>query len=78
MGSVRQAAGVPLCVLLGGTRRRIESGVSIGIQDSLEQLAERVPIERAAGYRRIKIKIKPGWDIECGRDGPRSSSTTCR
>ena len=56
-------AGVPLSVLLGGTRRRIESGVSIGIQDSLDQLAERIAIERAAGYRRIKIKIKPGWDI---------------
>jgi O-succinylbenzoate synthase len=53
----------PLAVALGGTRQAIESGVSIGIQDSLEQLAERVDIERAAGYRRIKIKIKPGWDI---------------
>ena len=55
--------GVPLHVLLGGTRLSIESGVSIGIQDSLDQLAERIEIERAAGYRRIKIKIKPGWDV---------------
>ena len=55
---------VPLCRVLGGERRAIESGVSIGIQDSLEQLAERVAAERAAGYRRIKIKIKPGWDVE--------------
>jgi O-succinylbenzoate synthase len=55
--------GVPLHVLLGGTRLSIESGVSIGIQDSLDQLAERIDIERAAGYRRIKIKIKPGWDV---------------
>jgi o-succinylbenzoate synthase len=54
---------VPLCSVLGGTRRYIESGVSIGIQDSLEQLAARIAIERAAGYRRIKIKIKPGWDV---------------
>ena len=54
---------VPLSDLLGGTRRRIESGVSIGIQDSLEQLAGKVATELAAGYRRIKIKIKPGWDI---------------
>jgi O-succinylbenzoate synthase len=53
---------VPLSRVLGGSRTSIESGVSIGIQDSLEQLAERVEIERAAGYRRIKIKIKPGWD----------------
>ena len=41
----------------------IESGVSIGIQDSLDELVERVAIERAAGYRRVKIKIKPGWDV---------------
>jgi len=54
---------VPLSRVLGGTRDRIASGVSIGIQDSLDQLAEKVKIELAAGYRRIKIKIKPGWDI---------------
>jgi O-succinylbenzoate synthase len=56
-------AGVPLYTLLGGTRTSIESGVSIGIQDSLEQLADKIETERAAGYRRIKIKIKPGWDV---------------
>lgn len=59
--------GMPLCRVLGGSASLIESGiasgVSIGIQDSLEQLAERVDVERAAGYRRIKIKIKPGWDL---------------
>lgn len=57
-------AGVPLRALLGGTRERIESGVSIGIQDSLEQLQDKVATELAAGYRRIKIKIKPGWDVD--------------
>ena len=60
--SARQQ-GAPLWRLLGGTRRHIESGVSIGIQDSLDQLADKVATERAAGYRRIKIKIKPGWDV---------------
>jgi O-succinylbenzoate synthase len=54
---------VPLSQLLGGTRAAIPSGVSIGIQDSLEQLAAKVEKELAAGYRRIKIKIKPGWDV---------------
>jgi len=54
----------PLSKVLGGTRDRIASGVSIGIQDSLDQLAEKVKTELAAGYRRIKIKIKPGWDVE--------------
>jgi o-succinylbenzoate synthase len=55
--------GVPLWQALGGTDRTIASGVSIGIQDSLDELEERVAIERAAGYQRIKIKIKPGWDV---------------
>ncbi|CAN5855629.1 o-succinylbenzoate synthase [soil metagenome] len=59
--------GLPLCHVLGGSPELIaggiRSGVSIGIQDSLEQLAERVEVERAAGYKRIKVKIKPGWDL---------------
>ena len=57
-------AGVALSRVLGGTRDRIASGVSIGIQDSLAELASKVEREIAAGYRRIKIKIKPGWDLE--------------
>jgi o-succinylbenzoate synthase len=56
--------GVPLWQLLGGTGTPVASGVSIGIQDSLDELVERVGVERAAGYQRIKIKIKPGWDVE--------------
>jgi O-succinylbenzoate synthase len=59
--------GEPLYRVLGGTRTDIASGVSIGIQDTLDQLAERVGAELAAGYRRIKIKVKPGWDIEAVR-----------
>ena len=55
--------GVPLAKILGGTRTEIASGVSIGIQDSLDELVDRIAIELAAGYRRVKIKIKPGWDI---------------
>src|SRR6201997_1731684 len=49
--------------LLGGTRREIACGVSIGIQDSVEQLLEKIQVELAAGYRRIKVKVKPGWDV---------------
>jgi O-succinylbenzoate synthase len=53
----------PLWKLLGGTRREIPCGVSIGIQDSIEQLLEKIETELAAGYRRIKVKVKPGWDV---------------
>jgi len=55
---------VSLAKLLGGTRDEISCGVSIGIQPSIEQLITKVEKELAAGYQRIKIKIKPGWDIE--------------
>jgi len=55
---------VPLWKLLGGTRREIACGVSIGIQDSVEQLLEKIAVELAAGYQRIKIKVKPGWDVD--------------
>jgi O-succinylbenzoate synthase len=57
----------PLATVLGGSPALIEggiaAGVSIGIQDSLDELVDRAAIELAAGYRRIKIKIKPGWDV---------------
>ncbi len=55
--------GVPLAKLLGGTREEIASGVSIGIKDSPEELVAAVKKELAAGYQRIKIKIKPGKDL---------------
>lgn len=55
--------GWPLSRALGGTRTEIASGVSVGIQDSLDQLVEKVDRELAAGYQRVKIKIKPGWDV---------------
>lgn len=54
---------VPLWKLLGGTRHEIACGVSIGIQDTVEQLLEKIATELAAGYQRIKVKVKPGWDI---------------
>lgn len=53
----------PLWKLLGGTRSEIACGVSIGIQNSHEQLVEKIETELAAGYQRIKIKVKPGWDV---------------
>ncbi len=53
---------LPLWKLLGGTRQEIPCGVSIGIQDSIEQLLDKIQVELSAGYRRIKVKVKPGWD----------------
>ena len=59
--------GEPLSRTLGGGRTRIESGVSVGIQPSLDDLVAKIARELAAGYRRIKIKVKPGWDVEAVR-----------
>lgn len=56
-------SGQPLWRHLGGVRHEIGCGVSIGIKDSPEQLLETIAMELEAGYQRIKIKIKPGWDL---------------
>jgi o-succinylbenzoate synthase len=55
---------VPLSKLLGGTRAEVACGVSVGIQGSLDELVETVKKELAVGYQRIKIKIKPGKDVQ--------------
>jgi O-succinylbenzoate synthase len=52
----------------GGARREIPCGVSIGIQDSVGQLIDKIERELADGYQRIKMKIKPGWDVEVVRE----------
>jgi O-succinylbenzoate synthase len=51
----------------GGARGEIPCGVSIGIQDSVPQLLEKIETELSAGYQRIKMKIKPGWDVDVVR-----------
>jgi len=57
--------GVPLWKKIGGgARREIPCGVSMGIQDTVEQLIEKIERELGAGYQRIKMKIKPGRDVE--------------
>ena len=55
---------MPLWKLLGGTREEVASGVSIGIKDGVDELVATVKKELAAGYQRIKIKVKPGKDVE--------------
>lgn len=59
-----QRKGISLSRLLGGTRDRIPCGVSIGIQSSIDELLATIDREVAAGYQRIKLKCKPGWDLE--------------
>jgi O-succinylbenzoate synthase len=59
-----QREGVSLARLLGGVRETIACGVSLGIQPSISELMERIDRELAAGYQRIKLKCKPGWDVE--------------
>jgi o-succinylbenzoate synthase len=59
-----QEKHLPLWKLLRGSRKEITCGVSIGIQDSHEQLLQKIETELAAGYQRIKVKVKPGWDVE--------------
>jgi O-succinylbenzoate synthase len=56
--------GVSLATLLGGTAQRIPVGISIGIQESPERLVDRVRSCLAQGYRKIKMKIEPGRDLD--------------
>lgn len=61
---VGRRAGRPLKALLGGEGERIPSGLAVGIYDTLPQLLQTIERYLAQGYRRVKIKIKPGWDVE--------------
>jgi len=59
-----QREGIPLAHLIGGVRETIPCGVSLGIQSSISELLSIVERELAAGYQRIKLKCKPGWDVD--------------
>jgi O-succinylbenzoate synthase len=59
-----QREGLSLSRLLGGVRDSIPCGVSLGIQPSIPELMSIIERELAAGYQRIKLKCKPGWDVE--------------
>jgi O-succinylbenzoate synthase len=62
-----QAQGESLAVMLGGQRDRVPVGVSVGIEPTLDELLDRVAQHVAEGYGRIKLKIKPGWDVDVVR-----------
>ncbi len=59
-----QTLGTPLAALLGGTRERVPAGVSVGIQPDLDTLVSRAAAYVDEGYQRVKLKVKPGWDVE--------------
>lgn len=56
--------GVALADLLGGRRRTVETGISLGIQDSPDRLVERAELAAREGYRKIKLKVEPGADVD--------------
>jgi o-succinylbenzoate synthase len=58
----------PLYRMLGGGRTNIEVGVSIGIQKTVDDLLEVIDRHVKEGYKRIKVKIKPGWDVDVIRE----------
>jgi O-succinylbenzoate synthase len=59
-----RAEGRSFAAYLGAVRERIECGVSVGIQESVTRLLDTVAAYLEAGYRRVKLKIEPGWDLE--------------
>ena len=59
-----QRDGISLSRLIGGVRDVIPCGVSLGIQPTISDLMAIVERELAAGYQRIKLKCKPGWDVD--------------
>ena len=62
-----RASGTPLGVYLGAVRSEVDCGVSVGIHDDVTSLLKTVERHLAEGYRRIKLKIEPGHDIEPAR-----------
>jgi len=68
--------GIPLSRLIGGTRKEIEVGISLGIQGSPDALATRVKAALATGYRKVKIKIMPGSDIDFVRAAREAAGPT--
>ncbi|WP_171046365.1 o-succinylbenzoate synthase [Lentibacillus cibarius] len=59
---------IPLAEALGGTKKEIDVGISIGIKPSVEDLIETISRHVHEGYKRIKVKIKPGWDYDVLRE----------
>lgn len=59
-----QQNGLPLSQIIGGTREEVLCGVSVAMPKTVVELLEQIQQKLKAGYQRIKMKIKPGWDID--------------
>ena len=59
-----KTAGISLATYLGANKTKVPCGVSVGIAPSMEALVDEVTSYVEAGYKRIKLKIEPGWDIQ--------------
>lgn len=68
MDLLGRVTGNSLSQLIGGTRSSVPVGVSLGIQSSVERLIDKINHYLGLGYQRIKLKIKPGWDLEIVRE----------
>jgi O-succinylbenzoate synthase len=62
--ALAEHARKPLAKFLGGVRNRVETGVSVGIQPTVDETLETIAAHLTQGYRRIKVKIEPGWDVQ--------------
>jgi O-succinylbenzoate synthase len=65
--ALARSQGRPLHILLGGTNPEILSGVSLGIEEKIDHLLARIDQSVDEGYRRVKLKIGPGWDVDVVR-----------
>jgi O-succinylbenzoate synthase len=59
-----QRRGQPLARLLGGSRTRVDSGLAVGIASTIPELIAMIEHRLADGYKRLKIKVQPGWDLD--------------
>ena len=56
--------GVPLHQLLGGSFRQVDAGADFGVQDSIDMLLDKIQGAVDDGFKRVKLKVRPGWDLE--------------
>jgi len=56
--------GRPLWQLIGGIRQTVEAGADLGVKDTIDELLKEIAAAIEAGFKRVKLKFRPGWDID--------------